>query len=253
MRSAIEQEGDSLRVVVSWRLVQPRGPELAESTRVEVGISDGAESQVATVPAERALRHPPHPRTFAGADGVGLLLRRRDDPWASRPRELHPVAIRPPRRGPVAGRLGTGPGQQAARGRHAQGVPDRGPARRDPGGPRRRAPAAPRGSASIRVTSVWITVNQPGDPGVHRPERQAHRRPVLRLRRSGRRPAGEDRSARRRWTTATSSSAAGPRNAPPEASHFCHPERSEGDHAGHGPLRCAQGDNRPLVGYHKVT
>ena len=51
VRSAIEQDGDSLRVVVSWRLVLPRGPELAESTRVEVGISEGAESQVATVPA----------------------------------------------------------------------------------------------------------------------------------------------------------------------------------------------------------
>lgn len=51
VRSAIEQEGDSLRVVVSWRLLLPRGPQLAESTRVEVGISDGAQSQVATVPA----------------------------------------------------------------------------------------------------------------------------------------------------------------------------------------------------------
>jgi hypothetical protein len=51
VRSAIEQEGDSLRVAVSWRLVLPRGPELAESTRVEVGITDGAQSQVSTVPA----------------------------------------------------------------------------------------------------------------------------------------------------------------------------------------------------------
>jgi hypothetical protein len=51
VRSAIEQQGESLRVAVSWRLVLPRGPELAESTRVEVGISEGAQSQVATVPA----------------------------------------------------------------------------------------------------------------------------------------------------------------------------------------------------------
>jgi hypothetical protein len=51
VRSSVEQEGDSLRVAVSWRLVLPRGPELAESTRVEVGISDGAQSQVTTVPA----------------------------------------------------------------------------------------------------------------------------------------------------------------------------------------------------------
>ena len=51
VRSAIDLDGDSLRVVVSWRLVLPRGPELAESTRVEVGIGEGAQSQVATVPA----------------------------------------------------------------------------------------------------------------------------------------------------------------------------------------------------------
>jgi len=46
VQSAIEQEGDSLRVVVKWRMVLPRGPELAESTRVEVGISDGAATEV---------------------------------------------------------------------------------------------------------------------------------------------------------------------------------------------------------------
>jgi hypothetical protein len=51
VRSSVVQEGESLRVVVDWRLVLPRGPELAESTRVEVGVSDGALSQVATVPA----------------------------------------------------------------------------------------------------------------------------------------------------------------------------------------------------------
>src|SRR5262245_27621111 len=28
--------------------------------------------------------------------------------------------------------------------------------------------------------------------------------------------------------------------------HDCHPERSEGDHIEHGPLRCAQGDRWPL-------
>lgn len=51
VRSTIEQEGESLRVVVNWRLVLPRGPELAESTRVEVGVDNGAQSQVSTVPA----------------------------------------------------------------------------------------------------------------------------------------------------------------------------------------------------------
>lgn len=51
VRSNVVQEGDSLRVAVDWRLVMPRGPELAESARVEVGVNDGAISQVATVPA----------------------------------------------------------------------------------------------------------------------------------------------------------------------------------------------------------
>jgi len=52
VRSSVVQEGDSLRVTVDWRLVLPRGPELAESARVEVGVDDGAISQVATVPAD---------------------------------------------------------------------------------------------------------------------------------------------------------------------------------------------------------
>lgn len=52
VRSNIEQDGDSLRIAVNWRLVLPRGPELAESARVEVGVNDGEISQVATVPAD---------------------------------------------------------------------------------------------------------------------------------------------------------------------------------------------------------
>jgi hypothetical protein len=51
VRSSILQDGDSLRIAVDWRLVLPRGPELAESARVEVGVNDGEISQVATVPA----------------------------------------------------------------------------------------------------------------------------------------------------------------------------------------------------------
>jgi hypothetical protein len=71
VRSAIEQEGDSLRVAVSWRLVLPRGPELAESTRVEVGISDGAESQVATVPADEHGDTLYVPAPAAGQTAIG--------------------------------------------------------------------------------------------------------------------------------------------------------------------------------------
>jgi hypothetical protein len=52
VRSNVSREGDSLRVAVNWRLVTPRGPEVAESSRVEVGVNDGEISQVATVPAD---------------------------------------------------------------------------------------------------------------------------------------------------------------------------------------------------------
>ena len=58
VRSTIEQQGESLRVVVDWRLVLPRGPELAESTRVEVGVDNGAESQVATVDPKSLIADP---------------------------------------------------------------------------------------------------------------------------------------------------------------------------------------------------
>lgn len=91
VRSTITQEGDSLRVVVDWRLVMPRGPETAESARVEVGVNDGELSQVATVPAnERSdtLRVPaPDPgETVSGYSCVapmtrGRLARENCTPW----------------------------------------------------------------------------------------------------------------------------------------------------------------------------
>jgi hypothetical protein len=82
VRSAIEQEGESLRVVVNWRLVLPRGPELAESTRVEVGISEGAQSQVSTVPANEhadtlRLTAPAPGQTAAGYSCVAAMTRGR--------------------------------------------------------------------------------------------------------------------------------------------------------------------------------
>ena len=91
VRSTLVQEGDSLRVVVDWRLVLPRGPELAESTRVEVGVKDGAISQVETVPANEysdTLRVPaPEPgQTASGYSCVapmtrGRLTPERCTPW----------------------------------------------------------------------------------------------------------------------------------------------------------------------------
>ena len=78
VRSNIVQEGDSLRVVVDWRLVLPRGPEIAESARVEVGVDDGAISQVATVPANEytdTLRVPA-PQAGQTASGYSCAVRR---------------------------------------------------------------------------------------------------------------------------------------------------------------------------------
>lgn len=82
VRSNVVQEGDSLRVAVDWRLVLPRGPELAESARVEVGVDDGAISQVATVPAHEysdTLRVPaPQPgQTASGYSCVAPMTRGR--------------------------------------------------------------------------------------------------------------------------------------------------------------------------------
>ena len=91
VQSDVVQEGDSLRVVVDWRLVLPRGPELAESARVEVGVNEGAISQVSTVPANEfsdTLRVPaPEPgQTASGYSCVapmtrGRLRPERCTPW----------------------------------------------------------------------------------------------------------------------------------------------------------------------------
>ena len=77
--------------MVDWRLVMPRGPELAESTRVEVGVNNGVISQVATVPANEysdTLRVPaPQPgQTASGYSCVapmtrGRLTPERCTPW----------------------------------------------------------------------------------------------------------------------------------------------------------------------------
>lgn len=90
VRSNVVQEGESLRVVVDWRLVMPRGPELAESTRVEVGVNDGAISQVATVPANEyadTLRVPaPEPgQTTSGYSCVAAMTRGRLTPESCTP------------------------------------------------------------------------------------------------------------------------------------------------------------------------
>jgi hypothetical protein len=90
VRSTIVQQGDSLRVAVDWRLVLPRGPELAESARVEVGVNDGALSQVTTVPADEHsdtlwVPAPAPGQTTAGYSCVAAMTRGRLAPESCTP------------------------------------------------------------------------------------------------------------------------------------------------------------------------
>jgi hypothetical protein len=91
VRSTILQDDDSLRVTVEWRLLMPRGREVAESARVEVGVNDGQVAQVSTVPADlRAdtllVPAPPPGETASGYSCVtpmtrGRLTREICTPW----------------------------------------------------------------------------------------------------------------------------------------------------------------------------
>jgi hypothetical protein len=90
VRSTVVQEGDSLEVAVDWRLVMPRGREVAESARVEVGVNEGAISQVATVPASEysdTLKVPsPEPgQTVTGYSCVAPMIRGRLVPESCTP------------------------------------------------------------------------------------------------------------------------------------------------------------------------
>jgi hypothetical protein len=85
VHSDVSQEGDSLRVAVDWRLVTPHGPEIAESARVEVGVDDGAISQVSTVPGHELsdtlwVPAPPAGQTASGYSCVAPMTRGRLTP-----------------------------------------------------------------------------------------------------------------------------------------------------------------------------
>jgi hypothetical protein len=122
VRSNIEQDGDSLRVVVDWRLVMPSGPEVAESARVEVGVNEGEFSQVASVPANEhsdTLRVPaPAPgQTASGYSCVapmtrGRLARENCTPWqfvrpsaGQTPADSAPVSTRKEKSPPATTRV----------------------------------------------------------------------------------------------------------------------------------------------------
>lgn len=53
VRSSVTQFGDSLDVIVDWRLTNAPAAGVAESVRVEVGVDNGAMSQVSTSAAEQ--------------------------------------------------------------------------------------------------------------------------------------------------------------------------------------------------------
>jgi hypothetical protein len=112
VRSNIVQDGDSLRIAVDWRLVLPRGPELAESARVEVGVNDGEASQVSTVPADEhsdtlSVPAPAPGQTTSGYSCVapmtrGRLSRESCTPWQF----IRPAAGTTPADSAPAGRAG---------------------------------------------------------------------------------------------------------------------------------------------------
>jgi hypothetical protein len=91
VRSSVTQQGDSLDVIVDWRLTTAPARGVAESVRVEVGLGDGATSQVSTSSAEQrtdTLRLPaPAPgETSTGYSCVaavnhGRLSREDCTPW----------------------------------------------------------------------------------------------------------------------------------------------------------------------------
>ena len=113
VRSNVLQDGESLRVVVDWRLVMPRGPELAESTRVEVGVKQRRDLAGLDRAGQRVLRHPAGARAAARPDRERLLLRRPDEPRPAHPGALHAMAVRPAGSGSgPKERLGGAPGEQ---------------------------------------------------------------------------------------------------------------------------------------------
>jgi hypothetical protein len=90
VRSAVSVVGDSLEVVVQWRLADGAGA-LPDSVRVEVGLGDGRESFAATTPSSQStdtlrLRAPTPGETVAGYSCAapmrgGRLARERCTPW----------------------------------------------------------------------------------------------------------------------------------------------------------------------------
>ena len=90
VRSAVSVVGDSLEVVVQWRLSDAVGA-LPDSIRVEVGLGDGRESFAATTPSSQSadtlhLRAPTPGETVAGYSCAapmrgGRLARERCTPW----------------------------------------------------------------------------------------------------------------------------------------------------------------------------
>jgi hypothetical protein len=71
VRSSVTQEGDSLDVVVDWKLTIAPAQGVAESVRVEVGLGDGATAQVSTNPAEQRNDTLRLPAPLAGETSTG--------------------------------------------------------------------------------------------------------------------------------------------------------------------------------------
>jgi hypothetical protein len=120
VQSAVEQEGDSLRVIVRWQLATPPLGGAAESLRVEVQIDsmDAAAARVSILPERRRsdTLYVPAPAPGASAEGLSCVAaqhharisRESCTPWRYvRPLAEAPKAARP-------GKPGLRPGSRAA-------------------------------------------------------------------------------------------------------------------------------------------
>jgi hypothetical protein len=112
VRSQLSTVGDSLQVVVSWRLGPASGAGRADSIRVEVGLGDGRESQIQVSAGDQTedtlrLRPPAEGETASGYSCVATvqgarLSRETCTPWQYvRPTAGLPVA--PPAAPPDSG------------------------------------------------------------------------------------------------------------------------------------------------------
>ena len=126
VRSEIRVAGDSLDVVVFWRLTEPASAAPADSVRIEVGLGKRRGAADTAHSEHPQYRHPAHSRAQARRDGVRVLVRGGGARPAALAGDLHTLAVRAAH---GAGPLRTGGGGH----RRPEAEPGRGSRRRSSG------------------------------------------------------------------------------------------------------------------------